>query len=51
VLELKPNEFHQPVLRRQITGRVLEVNVAPGEYRAAISFHTDTAAPSCRSPT
>jgi cobalt-zinc-cadmium efflux system membrane fusion protein len=24
---------------------VLEVNVAPGEYRAAISFHTDTTAP------
>ena len=46
VLELKPREFHQPVLvRAPITGQVLEVNVAPGEYRAAISFHTDTTAP------
>jgi membrane fusion protein, heavy metal efflux system len=46
LLELKPNEFHQPVLvRAPITGRVLEANVAPGEYRAAISFHTDTTAP------
>jgi len=46
LLELKPNEFHQPVLvRAPINGRVLEVNVAPGEYRAAISFHTDTTAP------
>jgi cobalt-zinc-cadmium efflux system membrane fusion protein len=46
LLDLKPNEFHQPVVvRAPITGRVLEVNVAPGEYRAAISFHTDTTAP------
>ena len=46
VLELKPREFHQPVLvRAPITGQVLEVNVAPAEYRAAISFHTDTTAP------
>ena len=46
LLELKPSEFRQPILvRAPITGRVLEVNVAPAEYRAAISFHTDTTAP------
>jgi cobalt-zinc-cadmium efflux system membrane fusion protein len=46
LLELKPNEFHQPVLvRAPINGRVLDTNVSPGEYRAAISFHTDTTAP------
>jgi len=46
LLELKPNEFHQALaVRAPITGQVLEVNVAPGEYRAGISFHTDTTAP------
>jgi len=46
VLELKPDEFHQAAtVRAPISGQVLEVNVAPGEYRAAISFHTDTTAP------
>jgi membrane fusion protein, heavy metal efflux system len=46
LLELKPREFHQPiVVRAPITGQILEVNVAPAEYRAAISFHTDTTAP------
>jgi membrane fusion protein, heavy metal efflux system len=46
LLELKPNEFHQELLvRAPIAGQVLEVNVAPGEYRAGISFHTDTTAP------
>jgi len=46
LLQLKPNEFHQGVqVRAPLTGQVLEVNVAPGEYRAAISFHTDTTAP------
>ncbi len=46
LLELKPGEFRQPVLvRAPITGQVLELNVAPAEYRAAISFHTDTTAP------
>jgi cobalt-zinc-cadmium efflux system membrane fusion protein len=46
LLELKPSDFHQIAqVRAPISGRVLEVNVAPGEYRAAISFHTDTTAP------
>ncbi len=46
LLELKSDEFRQPILvRAPITGQVLEMNVAPAEYRAAISFHTDTAAP------
>jgi len=46
VLQLKPTEFRQVVeVRAPINGQVLEVNVAPGEYRAAISFHTDTTAP------
>jgi membrane fusion protein, heavy metal efflux system len=46
LLELKPSEFRQRVVvRAPINGKVLEVNVAPGEYRAAISFHTDTTAP------
>jgi cobalt-zinc-cadmium efflux system membrane fusion protein len=46
LLELKPTEFHQTIrVRAPLTGQVLEVNVAPGEYRAAISFHTDTTAP------
>jgi cobalt-zinc-cadmium efflux system membrane fusion protein len=45
-LELKPNEFHQELpVRAPIAGQVLELNVAPGEYRAGISFHTDTTAP------
>jgi len=46
LLELKDTEFHQEVkIRAPINGQVLEVNLAPGEYRAAISFHTDTTAP------
>jgi cobalt-zinc-cadmium efflux system membrane fusion protein len=46
LLELKPTESRQAVLvRAPLTGQVLEVNVSPGEYRAAISFHTDTTAP------
>lgn len=46
LFELKPHEFHQPIqIRAPITGQVLEVNVAPAEYRAGISFHTDTTAP------
>jgi cobalt-zinc-cadmium efflux system membrane fusion protein len=46
LLGLKPGAFHQPVLvRAPISGKVLEVNVAPGEYRAAVSYHSDTTAP------
>jgi cobalt-zinc-cadmium efflux system membrane fusion protein len=46
LLELNPTDFHQEVrVRAPINGQVLEVNVAPGEYRGAISFHTDTTAP------
>ncbi len=46
LLELRSDEFRQPILvRAPITGQILEMNVAPAEYRAAISFHTDTAAP------
>ncbi len=46
LLGLAPNRFHQPTLvRAPISGKVLEVNVAPGEYRAAVSFHTDSTAP------
>src|SRR5262249_48957873 len=46
LLGLRPGEFHQSVLvRAPISGRVLDINVAPGEYRAAVSFHTDTTAP------
>jgi cobalt-zinc-cadmium efflux system membrane fusion protein len=32
-------------VRAPINGRVLDTNVSAGEYRAAISFHTDTTAP------
>jgi cobalt-zinc-cadmium efflux system membrane fusion protein len=40
LLGLNPNDFHQRTLARApISGKVLEINVAPGEYR------TDTASP------
>lgn len=40
ILGLNPTEFHQKVVvRAPISGKVLEINVAPGEYR------TDTNAP------
>ena len=43
LLGLKPNEFRQPtIVRAPISGRVLEVNVTPGEYRGAVSSHSDT---------
>ena len=43
LLGLKPNEFRQPTLvRAPLSGRVLEVNVTPGEYRGAVSSHSDT---------
>jgi membrane fusion protein, heavy metal efflux system len=46
LLGLTPKASRQPVfVRAPFSGKVIEVNVAPGEYRAAISFHTDTTAP------
>jgi cobalt-zinc-cadmium efflux system membrane fusion protein len=46
LLGLAPKAAHQPVfVRAPFSGKIIEVNVAPGEYRAAISFHTDTTAP------
>ncbi len=46
LLGLKPSGSQQPILvRAPISGKVLEVNVAPGEYRAAVSYHSDTTAP------
>jgi cobalt-zinc-cadmium efflux system membrane fusion protein len=46
LLGLTPGEFHQPVfIRAPISGKVLDVNVAPGEYRAAVSYHSDTTSP------
>ena len=46
ILGLKPTGFRQSFfVRAPISGKVLEVNVAPGEYRSAVSFHTDTTAP------
>jgi cobalt-zinc-cadmium efflux system membrane fusion protein len=46
LLGLRPSGFQQPILvRAPISGKILEVNVAPGEYRAAVSFHTDSTAP------
>ncbi len=44
ILGLKPNDFGQPTfVRAPISGKVLEINVTPGEYRAAVSFHSDAA--------
>jgi membrane fusion protein, heavy metal efflux system len=43
LLGLKPSEFRQPTLvRAPLSGRVLEINVTPGEYRGAVSSHSDT---------
>ncbi|HET8533272.1 MAG TPA: efflux RND transporter periplasmic adaptor subunit, partial [Methylomirabilota bacterium] len=43
LLGLKPDTFRQAVLvRAPISGKVLEVNVAPGEYRGAVATHSDT---------
>jgi membrane fusion protein, heavy metal efflux system len=43
LLGLKPGEFNQPtVVRAPISGKVLEVNVTPGEYRGAVASHSDT---------
>jgi cobalt-zinc-cadmium efflux system membrane fusion protein len=46
LLGLRPDAFRQAALvRAPLSGKVLEINVAPGEYRAAVSFSTDTTAP------
>src|SRR5262249_18101017 len=45
LLGLTTRSVRQPVLvRAPITGKVIEVNVAPGAYRRAVSSHTDTPA-------
>ena len=44
ILGLKPNDFGQPVLvRAPLSGKILEINVAPGEYRGAVATHSDAA--------
>jgi len=46
LLGLKPNDFGKPiVVRAPISGTVTDIGVAPGEYRAAVSFLTDTTTP------
>src|SRR5262249_21364517 len=46
LLGLKSDMFHQAVfVRAPISGKVLEINVAPGEYRGAVSSHSDTSSP------
>jgi cobalt-zinc-cadmium efflux system membrane fusion protein len=46
LLGLKPDTFRQVALvRAPISGKVLEVNVAPGEYRGAVATHSDTTTP------
>jgi cobalt-zinc-cadmium efflux system membrane fusion protein len=46
ILGLKPGQFNQPLeVRAPISGKVLEVNMAPGEYRAGVSFHSDVTTP------
>ncbi len=46
LLGLKPNEFRKPiVVRAPISGTVTDIGVAPGEYRAAVSFLSDTTTP------
>ena len=46
LLGLEPATFRQAALvRAPISGKVLEVNVAPGEYRGAVATHSDTTTP------
>lgn len=46
LLGLKPNDSRKPiVVRAPIKGTVTDIGVAPGEYRAAVSFLTDTTTP------
>lgn len=46
LLGLKPSDFRQPVvIRAPISGTITDINVTPGEYRAAVSYSSDTTAP------
>jgi len=46
LLGLTPRSVRQFVfVRAPISGKIIEINVAPGEYRSAVSFHSDTTAP------
>lgn len=46
LLGLEPATFRQAaIVRAPISGKVLEVNVAPGEYRGAVATHSDTTTP------
>jgi cobalt-zinc-cadmium efflux system membrane fusion protein len=43
LLGLTPKGSRQPVfVRAPLSGKIIEVNVAPGEYRGAVSSHSDT---------
>jgi membrane fusion protein, heavy metal efflux system len=43
LLGLTPKGSRQPVfVRAPLPGKIIEVNVAPGEYRGAVSSHSDT---------
>ena len=43
LLGLKPQGSRQAVfVRAPLSGKIIEVNVAPGEYRGAVSSHSDT---------
>jgi len=43
LLGLTPKGARQPVfVRAPLSGKIIEVNVAPGEYRGAVSSHSDT---------
>jgi membrane fusion protein, heavy metal efflux system len=46
LLGLKPTDLKQPVIvHAPIGGTITEINVTPGEYRAAVSYSSDTTTP------
>jgi membrane fusion protein, heavy metal efflux system len=46
LLGLKPSDLKQPVIvHAPIGGTITEINVTPGEYRAAVSYSSDTTTP------